>query len=417
MPMLDGLRQAGRDTWLLFTTRFIRLFAYGALSVVLVLYLIEAGLTESEIGLLLTLTLLADTAVSLAITTRADRMGRRRMLIGGAILMTAAGAVFASTRSFWWLLVAATVGVISPSGQEVGPFLPIEQAALSRVAGTQSRTDIFGWYTLVGALATALGALAAGSIVPALQQGQGSLAGYRAVVALYAVLGVALAVIFSMLSSGAEAPPSSPGRAQAGLAASLSGLTQSRPIVARLSRLFALDAFGGGFVSQGLAAYWFHLRFGAEPAVLGPILFGANILAGVSALVASRIAARFGLIRTMVWTHLPSNVLLILIPLMPSLPLAVLLLLVRFSISQMDVPTRQSYVMAVVAPDERSAAAGITGVARTLGAAISPLFAGLMFARPSWINVPFFVAGVLKIAYDVLLYRRFVAVQPREGAG
>src|SRR5438105_7212255 len=177
--------------------------------------------------------------------------------------------------------------------------------------------------------------------------------------------------------------------------------------------LSPINAFAGGFVIQSFAAYWFYLRFGVNPATLGMIFFWANVFAGVSALLASRLAARFGLVRTMVFTHLPSNVLLILVPLMPTLPLAVLVLLARFSISQMDVPTRQSYVMAVVRPDERSAAAGITGVARTTGAAIAPVFAGWMFARPSLVSVPFFIAGTLKIVYDLLLYRGFVSAPER----
>jgi MFS family permease len=185
-------------------------------------------------------------------------------------------------------------------------------------------------------------------------------------------------------------------------------------VVVKLSSLFALDSFAGGFVVQSFAAYWFYLRFGVNPATLGVIFFWANIFAGISALLATRLAARWGLINTMVLTHLPSNILLILVPLMPKLWLAVLVLLVRFSISQMDVPTRQSYVMAVVSKDERSAAAGITGLARTTGAAISPLFAGFMFARGSWINVPFFLAGTLKILYDLLLYKEFVGIHPVE---
>jgi MFS family permease len=167
-------------------------------------------------------------------------------------------------------------------------------------------------------------------------------------------------------------------------------------------------------VLQSFAAYWFYLRFGVNPATLGVIFFWANIFAGISALLAARLAARWGLINTMVLTHLPSNILLILVPLMPNLRLAVLVLLIRFSISQMDVPTRQSYIMAVVSKEERSAAAGITGVARTTGAAMSPLFVGFMFARPSWVNVPFFIAGALKILYDLLLYREFVALLPPE---
>src|SRR5205807_225166 len=186
--------------------------------------------------------------------------------------------------------------------------------------------------------------------------------------------------------------------------------------VLRLSALFALDSFGGGFVTQSLAAYWFYLRFGVNPAALGAIFFGANVFAGVSALLASRLASRIGLVRTMVFTHLPSNVLLILVPLMPTLPLAIAVLLLRFSISQMDVPTRQSYVMAVVDPQERSAAAGVTGVARTVGASIAPVFAGMMFAQPALISLPFFLAGTLKILYDLMLYRGFVAHVPPEEA-
>jgi len=192
------------------------------------------------------------------------------------------------------------------------------------------------------------------------------------------------------------------------------GVSRSHRLVIKLSSLFALDSFAGGFVVQSFAAYWFYLRFGANPAILGAIFFWANLFAGVSALFASRLASRFGLVKTMVYTHLPSNVLLLLVPLMPTLALAIAVLLLRFSISQMDVPTRQSYTMAVVSPEERSAAAGITGVARTTGAAISPLLAGFMFARPSWLNVPFFLAGSLKIVYDVLLYRAFVKVAPPE---
>jgi MFS family permease len=406
---MRGLR---RDAALLFSTRFVRLFAYGALSVVLVFYLTGVGLSEPQVGLLLTLTLVGDTAISLVITTHADRWGRRRMLIIGALLMTAAGAVFISTHLFWLLLIAATIGVISPSGQEVGPFLPIEQAALTRLIRPHERTQVFAWYTLTGALATAAGSLAGGWLSAAFEaRERAPVDSYRAVIIGYAALGVLLALLFSQLSRSAE--PESADDGVAGLPKG-PGLSHSRPIVARLSALFALDAFGGGFIAQSFAAYWFHLRFGIEPATLGPIFFWANVLAGFSALVASRIAARFGLIRTMVWTHLPSNVLLILVPLMPTLPLATLVLWARFSISQMDVPTRQSYVMAVVRPEERSAAGGVTGVARTLGAAMSPVFAGLLFARPSLISYPFFIAGTLKITYDLLLYRAFVKVQPPE---
>jgi predicted MFS family arabinose efflux permease len=185
-------------------------------------------------------------------------------------------------------------------------------------------------------------------------------------------------------------------------------------VVFRLSSLFALDAFAGGFVVQSFVAWWFHTRFGADEATLGAIFFGANILAGVSALSAGWLARRFGLVNTMVFTHLPSNVLLFLVPLMPTLPLAIAVLLARFSISQMDVPTRQSYTMAVVAPDERSAAAGVTGIARTIGSSVAPLAAGPLFAVPALASLPFFIAGGLKILYDLLLWRDFRRVKPEE---
>lgn len=237
---------------------------------------------------------------------------------------------------------------------------------------------------------------------------------YRAVVVLYACLGLLLALVFVRLSPAVEVNTLRGDDPVPPLTTNRFGVTHSRRVIFKLSGLFALDAFGGGFVVQSLAAYWFYLRFGINPGTLGAVFFGANVLAGVSALLASRLASRFGLVKTMVFTHLPSNVLLILVPLMPTLPLAISVLLLRFSISQMDVPARQSYVMAVVRPDERSAAAGITGVARTVGACIAPWFVGMMFARPSLINLPFFIAGTLKIVYDLSLYRAFVSLTPPE---
>ena len=420
--MLSALRSLTADGRLLFATRFVRLFAYGALSVVLVLYLVGLGFPESQTGMLLTAILVGDTLVSLYLTTRADRIGRRRMLIVGAVLMTAAGIAFALTDQLWVLVVAGTIGVISPSGQEVGPFLPIEQAALAQVVPDRARTDTLAWYVLAGSVATACGALAGGWLADTLQATQTPVESYRAVIVLYAGVGAALCVLFSRASSAVEPPKEARAAESPSLIARISGLHRSHAVVLRLSALFALDSFGGGFVIQSFAAYWFHLRFGVDPKTLGALFFAANVLAGGSALVASRLASRIGLVNTMVVTHLPSNVLLILIPLMPTLPLAMLVLLLRFSISQMDVPTRQSYTMAVVAPEERAAASGITGVARTTGAALSPVLAGLLFAQPALISVPFYLAGGLKIAYDLLLFRAFRAVKPpeeamRKGAG
>jgi MFS family permease len=402
------LQQLSPDARLVFLTRFIRLFSYGALSVVLVFYLTGLGLNESQVGLLLTLTLLGDTAVSLWLTTRADRAGRRRMLIAGSLLMAGAGATFALTQNMTWLVVAGTIGVLSPSGNEVGPFLPIEQAALAQVVPAPIRTEVFAWFTLTGAMATASGSLFAGLATSAMEKAAlPPISSQRNVIFAYAVLGLILALLFQRLSMRAEvhSGTSEPSRF---------GISASRNVVLKLSALFALDAFGGSFVVQSFAAYWFYLRFGVGPAALGGIFFGANILAGLSALVASRLAARFGLVRTMVFTHLPSNVLLMLVPLMPNAALATAVLFARFSISQMDVPTRQSFMMAIVRPEERSATGGIANVARTTGAAIGPLLAGMLFANPKLINLPFFIAGTLKIAYDLALYRAFIRVAPPE---
>jgi MFS family permease len=402
-----------RDIRLLFSTRMVRLFAYGFLSVVLVLYLAEVGLGEGQIGLLLTLTLVGDTAISLWITTNADRLGRKRMLLAGAGLMILAGSLFILTRNFYVLVLAAMIGVISPSGNEVGPFLSIEQAALAQLLQDARRTQVFSWYNLVGSFATALGALVGGVGAQALQ-GLGYTAGfsYRAVLLGYAALGLVLIGLFSGLSKAIEVPKEA--REVEGRGKVFLGLHKSRGVVFRLAALFSLDAFAGGLVVQSLVAYWFHLRFGVEPAVLGSIFFGANILAGISALSAAWVAKRIGLINTMVFTHLPSNILLILVPFMPTLPLAITMLLLRFSISQMDVPTRQSYTMAVVEPDERSAASGITGIARTTGAALSPILTGLFLANPALLGLPFVLSGSLKIVYDLSLYRSFRRIKPPE---
>ena len=425
-----------RDTTLLFATRGVRLFAYGFLSVVLVLYVSSLQITEHRIGTLLSLTLVGDVAISLFLTTHADRIGRRRTLVIGAFLMLVAALVFATTHDFTLLVVAATIGVISPSGNEVGPFLAVEQTALAQTTPADSRTSVFAWYNLTGSFATALGALAAGLFTH-----------YRTIVIGYGLLGALMALMFMRLSprverngeprverNGAPRVARNGAPASAGLSSLASADLSSPPspglsspaspglsppaspglwspakagapsrIVAKLSALFALDSFAGGLVVQSIVAYWFYRRFGLSPAIIGAIFFGANLLAGVSALAAARIARRVGLVNTMVFTHLPSNVLLMLVPLMPRLNLAIIVLLARFSISQMDVPTRQSYLMAVVDESERTAAAGITGVARTCGAALAPVLAMPLIAGLAHDWVPFVAAGVLKIVYDLAL--------------
>jgi MFS family permease len=410
--LLASLRGLDRNARLLFALRTLRMFGYGFLAVVLVLYLAALGLDALTIGAILTLTLVGDTLISLWLTTNADRIGRRRVLLAGSLLMVGAGLVFALTSWPPLLILAATIGVISPTGNEVGPFLAVEQAALSQSIHGTRRTSTFAWYNLVGYVATATGALLAGIVSQALlDNGFAAADAYRAIVIGYAAIGLAMALGCSRLGESIEAPSR---RKEAGANGGRLrfGLGRSRRVVLRLSALFSIDAFAGGFIPLSLMAYWFHLRFGVEPAVLGTIFFGANLLAAVSALSAARIASRIGLINTMVFTHLPSNVLLVLVPLMPTLPLAVGVLLVRFSLSQMDVPTRQSYVMAVVDPEERSAAAGVTGIARTTGAAISPAFSAVLVSNAGLAALPFYLAGGLKIVYDLLLYREFRSVRP-----
>ena len=413
-----------RDVALLFAARSVRMFGYGLLSVVLVLYLASIGLAGGEIGLLLALTLVGDAAITLWLTTHADRIGRRRVLLAGAVLLLAAGLVFAATPVFAVLLVAATIGVISPSGNEVGPFLAVEQASLAQLVPAEHRTRLFARYQLTGSLATAAGALTAGAVVQlvtaaaegadtaSLAQAPDPATAYRAVIVAYALVGVVLAGLIALVSPAVEVPET---QVRDETIRTRLGLHRSQRVVAGLAVLFALDAFGGGFVMQSFIAYWFHQRFGLDPVTLGWLLFGANILAAISALAAAPLAKRIGLVNTMVFTHLPSNVLLILVPLAPTLPLAAGLLLARFAISQMDVPTRQSYTMAIVEPDERSAAAGVTAIGRSIGVSASPLLAApLIVGSAALAGLPFVISGVLKIVYDVALWHRFRVVRPPE---
>lgn len=400
----------GSNIPLLFSTRIIRLFCYGFLSVVLALYLSEIGLTETQIGLLFTLTLVGDAVITLWLTTSADRFGRKRTLLLGAFLMAGAGIVFVITRQYILLVLAAILGVISPADKDIGPFLSVEQASLSHLISNERRTQVFAWYNLAGSFASAVGALAGGWLAEGLQNsGWTALESYRSILVGYALGGFLLAFLFLNLTQSVEVE-----QPQQEEIPRVLGLHRSRNVVFKLSGLFAMDAFAGGLLVQSFLAYWFHIRFGIDSGLLGSIFFGANILAGISALLAVRIANKFGLINTMVFTHIPSSIFLMLVPLMPTLSLAIVLLLLRFSISQMDVPTRQSYTMAVVAPDERSAAAGVTAIARSVGSAVSPALTGLLFSIPALFNLPFFLCGGLKIIYDLLLYREFRTVKPPE---
>ncbi|QDT52572.1 Major Facilitator Superfamily protein [Caulifigura coniformis] len=395
-----------RDGWLLFAARLVRMFAYGLLSTVLMLYLSAAGMDDGRIGLLMTLTLLGDTAITFWLSTNADRIGRKRTLLIGALLMTGAGLAFAMSTNFFVLLLAATIGVISPSATEIGPFLSVEQAAISELIPGRERTRVFAWYHLVGYCAGALGAFVGGySVSFAREQGATGTEAFQYVVWGYSLCGVVLAILFAALHRTIEPfehapqdPPPAPMRF---------GLHRSRSIIARLSALFALDAFGGGFILQAIISFWLARRFGLPEQTLGQIFLAANLLSGASALMAGSIARRFGLINTMVFTHLPSNVLLMLVPFMPDALSAVGLLLLRYAISQLDLPTRQAFTMAVVAPDERSAAAGVTNVARSIGGSLSPYLATTLMGWPALMSAPFLLAGGCKIVYDILLFRAF----------
>ncbi len=397
------------DVGLLFASRIVRLFAYGFLSIILALHLAVVGMSEQQIGFVLTLTLIGDAALSLLVTQIADRVGRRRMLIVSASLMIFAGVTFAMTSDTWLLIVAAFIGTLSPTGHEAGPFLPLEQAALAQLTPGSQRTRVFAWYNLVGSFAAGLGAWSGGMVVTSLQRtGLTPLSSYHFMFVSYAGCGLLLGVVLSCLSSRIEVesvPIQGPSR--------FFGLHRSWKIIRDLSILFAFDSFAGALVIQSLLAYWFHARFGVEPAALGTLFFGANILAGCSALVAARVAARIGLINTMAFTHLPANVFLLLTPLMPTFPWAAAMLLLRYSTAQMDVPTRQAYLMAIVAPDERSAAAGVTALARTTASAFGPMVTGVLFGA-SLMSVPFFLAGGIKIVYDLALYWNFRHLKPPE---
>lgn len=400
-----------KDIYILFATRILRLFAYGALSVVLVLYLSRIGLDDYRIGLLITLTLIGDAIISLWITTHADIYSRKKMLILGSFLMGAGGIAFLLTDNYLVLTVTAIIAVISPTGKEIGPFLSIEQSALAQILERKNLTKVIAWYNLAGSFATAFGALCAGWLTEVfLNEGVSLTGSYKIIIAGYGLAGIILLIIFSFLSTQIEAEKVKDVQP----VKRTLGLHKSKKVVFKLSSLFALDAFAGGFIIQSIIAYWFYLKFGLSAGALGSIFFGTNLVAGISALYAARIANRIGLLNTMVFTHLPSNVLLLLIPLMPNLTLAVVILILRFSISQMDVPTRQAYTMIVVSEDERSAAAGISTISRSVGASVSPSICGMLLANPLLLNLPFFFAGGLKIIYDLWLYASLRKVKVKE---
>lgn len=399
-----------RDGRLLFVARALRLFGSGLVSVVLTVYLAALRLPPSAIGVVFTATLAGAAALTITVATIGDRVGRRRLLMLMGLLMVLAGVVFALTNALWLLILAGFVGVITPGGGEVGSSLALEQAALAQAIPPLKRTSVYAWANLIASAAASLGALAAGAVTLAQHAGLGRLASYRLALWVYAALGLALFLTFSRLSPAVE-----PVRRTLGSERRL-GLHRSRVVVTHFAALLAWNSFSANFVAQAFVALYFVTRFGAGAATLGAIFFLTNLAGAISYPIAARIAGRIGLINTMVFTHLPSNLLLLLVPVMPTLPLAAAVLVGRHALSQMDRPARDSYTMAIVAPDERTAAAGYVSVATDLAGAGALAIAGVL-AQTVALSLLFVVAGVGRIGYDAALYFGFRHMHPPQETG
>lgn len=401
-----------RDVRRLVFSRALRGLVDGLVSVLLVAYLGALGIGPVRIGLLVTGTLLGSAAVTLGVGLAGHRWSRRRVLLGASVLMALTGVGFASFSQFLPLFVVAVVGTLNPSAGDVSLFLPTEQAALAAHAAGPARTRLFAWYNLAGSWAGAVGALLSG--VPAWAAARTGLALvplYRAIFLVYAASALVVASVYRGLSEAVEPP------AREGSTPPRGALAVSRPIVLRLAALFSLDSFGGGFVLQSLLVLWLVRRFSLPAATLAGVFFAAGVLSAVSQIVSHRLARRLGLVRTMVFTHLPSNVFLVMAAVMPTAPWAITFLLLRMAISQMDVPARQAFVMAVVPPEERAAAASVTNVPRSLAAGLSPWVAGWLVEHPlghPQVGWPLVLGGACKIVYDLVLFAQFRAHVPRE---
>lgn len=376
----------------LLVAKGMRAFGDGFVSLLLPLYLLELGFTPLDVGIIATATLLGSGLLTLAIGLHAHRYHYRTLLLAATVLMIGTGLAFATFTAFWPLLIIAVVGTLNPSSGDVSVFLPLEHAVLSRAAADKERTAVFARYSLAGALMAALGALAAGLPVP-----------MQWMFVLYAAIGLAIAVIYRGLPRAID-PEAPVVRAP---------LKESKKRVYVLAALFSLDAFGGGLVVQSMVALWLYQRFELSVVAAGTIFFWTGVLSAFSFLVAVRIANRIGLVNTMVFTHLPANLCLMAIPFMNDLGWVIALLMIRSALSQMDVPTRSSYVMAIVTPAERPAAASITAVPRSLASAASPFLAGYLLGVSPF-GWPLFAAGALKVIYDLLLLAMFRRVRPPE---
>jgi MFS family permease len=393
------------DARKLLATRAIRGLADGVVSVALASYLTGLGFSPFEVGATITGTLLGSAAVTLGVGILGYRLSRQSVLLGAAALMALTGIGFAGLTSFWPIMVIAVAGTLNPSSGDVSLFLPTEQAALAQTVSGPARTMAFAWYNLVGSMAGAVGALL--SAVPATAAallGISLVAALRGAFIFYALCAVVAGAIYVSLSPALEVSPAHLARQP---------LAESRAVVLRLATLFSVDSFGGGFIVQSLLVLWLFRRFHLDTGTTAAVFFVAGVLSGLSQLVSPRIAARVGLIRTMVYTHLPSNLFLILAALMPSASLSITFLLLRTAVSQMDVPARQAFVMAVVPPAERAAAATVTNVPRSLAAGLAPLIAGALLEKTNF-GWPLVIGGTLKAIYDLALLVQFRAVATRE---
>jgi MFS family permease len=403
-PSARATLQHAAEVRRLLLAKALRGFADGFVSLLLPVHLLALGYAPWQVGMIATATLLGSGLLTLWVGAQASRIPSRVLLLAATGLMAATGTALATVQGFWPLLLVAFVGTINPSGGDVSVFLPLEHALLARSAGERGRTAAFARYSLVGTLSGAFGALAAG--LPALLANRLGMAAGRATEAmflLYALIALGAALVYRGL----------PRLEQRSTEEAAPALGPSRRRVLLLAALFSLDAFGGGFVVQSLVALWLLQRFGLSTEAAGAIFFWTGLLTAFSYLVAVRIADRIGLVRTMVYTHLPSSLCLLAIPFCDSLAWAIVLLLVRSALSQMDVPTRSSYVMAVVTPAERPAAASWTSVPRSLAAAMSPALAGYLLGVSTF-GWPLILGGALKIVYDLLLLAMFHRVRPPE---
>jgi MFS family permease len=398
---------ASSDAIRVLAARAVRAFGDGLVALLLPIYLLDLDFSAFAIGVIVCGTLIGTALLTLWVGMIANRYSRRRLLLAASLLMAATGAGFAVSTAFWPLLVIAIVGTINPTAGDASVFSPVEQTVLTHIVEPRRRTALFARYSVVGSVAGALGVLAAAAPdLAASWTGCAPGAAMQAMFGLYAVLGITSLLLYRPLSPGIEsnyeAPPAP--------------LSQSRGLVYSMAALFGMDSFGTGFLVQSLLALWLDQSFSISVATAASILFWTSICSAISYLVAVPIAARIGLINTMVFTHLPSNVLLILIPFAPDLTTAIGLLLARSALSQMDVPTRSSYVMAVVTPEERPAAASLTAVPKTFAWGAGSIIAGYLLAISTF-GWPLVIAGVVKGVYDILLLINFQKVRPPEEVG